>query len=219
MLQIFNFSCPEIRIAISSMKSIFKLEKKKIWAIFFASFGFLFITTSIAAFIVFFGISFIRGNIPFESPVYVYDGYFGYSLREIAEHPFDFLLSISFFLALSGAFWVAFFAPYKKRYHSLQALAVPWIAVILTSPVWGLIWSINRWPPGYFTDPDVMMLFYRHDISVGLTLGWLSAIISFPINLVSYSTVYGLLLIAKRLFLQKSANLLLWVSTEFSPNC
>jgi len=189
------------------MKSTGKLEKKNIWAIFTASFGFLFITTSIAAFIVFFGVRFIRGNTTYESPVYVFNGYFGYSLWEIADYPFDFLLSISFFLALSGAFWIAFVAPYKKRYHSLQALAVPWIAVILTSPVWGLIWSMNRWPPGHFTDPDMMMLFYRHDITVGLTLGWLSAIISFPLNLVSYSTVYALLLIAKRLFLQKSIKL------------
>ena len=115
------------------MKSIAKLEKKNFWAIFVVSFGFLFITTSIAAFIFFFGVRFMMGNAPYESPVIVFNGYFGYSLWEIADYPFDFLLSISFFLALSGAFWIAFFAPYKKRHHCLQALAVPWIALILTS--------------------------------------------------------------------------------------
>jgi hypothetical protein len=47
-----------------------------------------------------------------------------------------------------------------------------------------------------------MLLFYRHDIGVGLMLGWLSAIISFPINILSYGVAYTGLIGSKKLFLR-----------------
>jgi hypothetical protein len=171
---------------------------------FAKSFGFLFVTTSIAAFLLFYIVDLMNGDTPYHSPVVVYDGYHGYYLWEIAEHPFPFLVAISFFLSLSGAFWVTIIAP--KHGHNLnwQILAIPWVALILTSPVWGLIWSVNRWPPQSFLDSSVMMLFYKHDVMVGLSLGWLSGILSFPINVLSYVSVCGLLMINRRLFLFNS---------------
>jgi hypothetical protein len=173
------------------------------WDSLLKSFSFLFVTTSIAAYLLFFGVDRLQGNYAYHSPVYIFNGYFGYFLWEIRQQPFAYLLSISFFLSLLGALWLGLVVPRTRRFHALQALAVPWIAMLITSPVWGLIWSMYRWPPQGFSDTSIMMMFYRHDIGVGLSLGWLSAIISFPINILSYIVVYILLLISKRLFLHR----------------
>ena len=167
------------------------------------SFSFLLVTTSIAAFLLFFGVDWLQGNHANHSPVFVTNFYHGYYLREIREHPFVFLLSISIVFSSLGAAWINAVVPRARRFHALQALAIPWIALIVASPIWGLVWSMLRWPPGSFSDPTVMILFYRHDIGVGLSLGWLSAIVSFPINILSYTVVSLLLLITKRLFVRR----------------
>lgn len=175
-------------------------SKKSLPAPFLRSFSFLFVTTSIAAFFLFFGVRLLQGSDLYDSPIIVSDGYHSAQLWEIAAHPFSFLLTISMFSALSAALWIATIVPKARRFQSLQALFVPWVALVLTSPVWGLIWSMYRWPPQGFSEASVMMKFYQHDIMVGLTLGWLSAILSFPINILSYATVYVLILLGKRLF-------------------
>ena len=184
-------------------KPFSKAARNNVQSTFFLSFCFLFITSSIVAFVLVFGAKYIKGNSPYYAPVDVYAGYKGYRVTEILEYPFPYLLSISFFLALSGAYWITIIAPRKRRYHGLQALAVPWIAVFVTSPVWGLIWSMYRWPPEYFSDASWMMHYYWHDIRSALLLALPSAIFSFPINLLSYVAVYLLLLICKRLIQQK----------------
>jgi len=173
---------------------------------FTKSLGFLFTTTGIAAFFLFFGIDSIDGNLPYNSPVVIFGGFYSYNMTEIRENPFPYLLSISFVFSLLSAYWITFIAPKHKRYLNLQILAIPWVAVILSGPVWGLIWSVNRWPPESFSDKDVMVLFYKHDAIGGLNLSWLSAIFSFPINILSYVAVCGLLVISKRLFTTSALN-------------
>lgn len=164
------------------------------------SFCFLFLTTIVTAFLLFFAVDFANGAAPNNAPVVVSNGFHRYSLWEIAANPYPYLLSISFFFSFLGAFWVTKVAPRYKNYSYLQIFVIPWLALIVTSPVWGLIWSINRWPPQGFSSSDVMMLFYKHDVMVGLTLGWLSGLLSFPINIISYVAVCGLLVINKKLF-------------------
>jgi hypothetical protein len=179
------------------------VARKNVRHTFFMSFGFLFTTTAIIAFALVFGVQYIKGDSPYYAPVDVFAGYKGYNVREIIEYPFPYLLSISFFFALSGAYWITIIAPRKRRYHGIQALVVPWIAVFLTSPVWGLIWSMYRWPPSYFSDASWMMHYYWHDVRSAILLCLPSAIFSFPMNLLSYVAVLLLLLICKRLIQQK----------------
>ena len=183
------------------MKFTSQPSRRVKWASFFRAFVFLFVATSISAFLLFFAIRYLQGGGQYDAPVMVFDGYHSGDLWVIAEHPIPFLLSISLLLSLSGSLWIVVIAPRVKRYHSLQALLIPWVALILASPVWGLIWSMYRWPPQGFSDPSVMLMFYRHDALFGLSLGWLSGLISFPINILSYITVYGLILLSKKIFL------------------
>jgi hypothetical protein len=184
------------------MATMAKSSEGPHWVSTLKSFSFLLVTTSIAAFLLFFGVDWLQGNHAYHSPVFVTNFCQGYYLSEIREHPFAFLLSISLVSSILGAAWISVVVPKTRRFHALHALVIPWIAVIAASPIWGLVWSMFRWPPGSFSDPSTMMLFYRHDIGVGISLGWLSAIISFPINILSYTAVSLLLLISKRLFVR-----------------
>ncbi len=181
---------------------------KRVWLAPFArSFLFLFATTSVSAFALYFGVKYLQGPDQYFAPIFVFDGWHGSDLSTIAEHPFPFLLSISFLLALLAAAWIAIIAPKTKRYQGLQALLIPWITVILASPIWGVIWSIYRWPPEGFSDPDVMWLYYRHDAMFGLDLGWVSALLSFPINILSFVLTYALVLLSKKVFLHEGKSL------------
>ncbi len=170
---------------------------------FLKPFCFLFITIGFAAFLLYFGLASMPKESEYVSPVVITDGYHGGYFREIAQHPFAYLLTISFFPSLFGAWWLVAIAPRHKRFHSLQLLLIPWIALIVTSPVWGIIWSLYRHPQGF---ADVAArAHYQYDAMFGLNLGWISAIASFPINILSYTAAYLLLLLSKKLFLEKSS--------------
>ena len=47
---------------------------------------------------------------------------------------------------------------------------------------------------------DMMMLYYQHDAMFVLNLGWISAIVSFPINILSFAFSYGVILVSKKVF-------------------
>jgi hypothetical protein len=183
------------------MKNSTDLSRTKSRWKFLKPFCFLFTTISVAAFLLYFGLASMLKESKYVSPVVITDGYHGAYLREITQHPFAYLLTISFLAALFGASWIVAIAPRYKRFHSLQLLLIPWVALIVTSPVWGVIWSVYRHPAG-FSDASALM-HYRYDAMFGLSLGWISAIASFPINLLSYITVYLLLLFSKKLFWEK----------------
>lgn len=170
---------------------------------FFKPFFFLFITTSIAAFLLYFGVGLLLlGRVSDFSPVFVTDGHDAGQFQEITEHPFAFLLTISGIFSLIGTFWLTSIAPKFKRLHFLQILIIPWIALIITSPIWGLILSLYSWPQSSWDDSQ-MMLFHYLNLRFGLRMGWLSGIISFPINVLSFATVCILIFVGRKLFLEK----------------
>jgi hypothetical protein len=179
------------------------------WTLFLKSFGFLLPTLLVASFALFYCVLILFGGIVFglnDSPIWLMLGFRGVNFREIIEAPNIYLSSISLVSSLVGASWIAFVAPRFSRFTFLQILIVPWIAVILTGPVWGLIWSVNHWPAEGFASYETMMLFRKTDVENGLYLSWLSAAQSFPLNLFSYLAYCGLLAMNKRLFLRNEEN-------------
>lgn len=179
------------------------------WVIFIKSFGFLCVTLLLSAFTLFYFVLLIFRGVVFglnDSPIWFTFIYRGVNFREIIETPSIYLLSISFVSALVGAFWIAFVLPRFSRFAFIQILILPWLAVILTGPIWGFIWSVNHWPVQGFASYETMMLFRRTDIETGLSLSLLSAAQSYPLNIFSYSVFCGLLLATKRFFLPKKKN-------------
>jgi len=173
---------------------------------FFLSFLFLVSGLGVSAYLLFNGVKFMVRDNPYRSVLHITMPFFGYHFGEIDEKPFPYLLTIVLISAIIGALWITFIAPKFTRYIKRQILVVPWVCVIITSPIWGIIWSFNLRNPQYFvehysSDPRaVMWLFYRTDAMSGLTSGWLSAIQSFPINVLSYTAFCLLLFASQKLF-------------------
>jgi hypothetical protein len=193
------------------MKNKPDLLKSHYLIFLFKSFCFFVVGLGASAFLLFYGVRLMIGDNPYRAVVHINMFVRGYELREIDKQPFPYLLTIVLVSSIIGALWMTFIAPKYTQYFKAQILVLPWISVILTSPIWGIIWSINLRNPQYFvehfqSDPKaVMWLFYRTDAMSGLTLGWLSAIQSFPINFLSYFAFCSLLFAGRKLFMKVNA--------------
>lgn len=167
------------------------------------SFGFLFPTLLIASFGLFYFVLYVFRGVLFgleDAPIWLTLIFRGVNFQDIFKSPAIYLSSIALISSLVGAFWIGFVLPRFPRFAWLQILIIPWIAVILTGGIWGWIWSINRWPPDSFGDYETMMLFRKTDIGNGLTYSWLSALQSYPLNILGYSVYCGLLLLNRKFF-------------------
>ncbi len=188
------------------MKNNSDLPKYHSLITFFSSFCFLTIGLGVAAFLLFNGVKLMNGNNPYRTVLHINMGFRGYNFREVDQQPFLYLLAIVLVSSIIGALWTTFFAPKYIQHLKSQILVLPWISIIVTSPIWGIIWSIQLRSPQYFiehfsSEPKaVMWLFYRTDAMSGLKLGWLSAIQSFPINVLSYVAFCLLLFVSRKLF-------------------
>jgi len=173
--------------------------------VFVKSFSFLLPTLLVASFALFYFVLYVFRGVIFgldDSPIWLMFPFRGINFYYILETPTIYLSSIAFVSALMGALWVGFVIPKFPRLIWLQILIVPWIAVILTGGVWGLIWSVNQWQAANFENYEVLMLYRRTDIENGLFNSWLSAAQSYPLNILSYGVYCGLLFLSKKFFLR-----------------
>jgi glycerol-3-phosphate acyltransferase PlsY len=151
----------------------------------------------ITAFLLFYCIKLLKH--PHRTVFQISFLYIGYDIREIDNQPIPYLLSIIFISSVIGAVWSTFFDPKSIKRLILQILSVPWVSVILTGPFWGLIWSIERWGSLSIVDwSPTLMMYYRHDLFTGLFWSWLSAMQSYPINILSYFFFCVVLFLSKK---------------------
>ena len=170
--------------------------------------AFLFLTTAlgIAASILFFGVRTLFRDNPYRSVFRLSMGFRGINFSGADSEPALYILSIVLISSLLGAIWITLIAPkFSNRVRS-HIFLLPWISLIITSPIFGLLYSIYLRKPADFLElyptnsKDVMWLFYKTDALSGLKLGWLAAIQSFPINILSYIAFCSILLACYRLF-------------------
>ena len=173
--------------------------------VFIKSFGFLLPILLVASFALFYFVLYVFRGVIFglqDAPIWLMLGFRGINFWYILETPTIYLSSIALVSALIGALWTGFVIPKLPRLIWLQILIVPWVAVIITGGVWGLIWSVNQWTPDSFGTYEAMMLYRRTDIENGLFNSWLSAAQSYPLNIPSYGVYCGLLFLSKKFCLQ-----------------
>jgi len=171
--------------------------------VFIKSLGVLLPTLLVASFALFYLVLYVFRGVMFrldEAPIWLIYPFKHINFSYILETPEIYLSSIAVVSALIGALWTSFIIPKFPRLLWLQILVVPWIAVILTGGIWGLIWSVNQWPAVNFDNYEVVLLYRRTDVETGLFSSWLSAAQSFPLNILSYAVYCGLLFLNKKLF-------------------
>ncbi len=177
---------------------------------FFWSFWFLAIGLGIAAFLLFYGIklmienNIIRDALNIRTVLHINLGARGHAFGEIDEYPFPYLLTIVLVSSIIGGLWTAYVASKYTQHIILQILVLPWISVIVTGLIWGIIFSKSFRGLQYlvenFPGNPVKWLLTETNAMNGLTWGWLSALQSFPINILSYVAFCSLLFASKKLF-------------------
>jgi hypothetical protein len=179
--------------------------------IFFRSLCFFTFCMGLAAFILFNCVKLMIGDNPYQAVLHI-AWLRGYIFKGFDQDPYPFLLVIVFISSIIGASWTAFVAPKYTRHFILQILVIPWISLIITSPIWGMMWSFYLRSPAFFVEnfPDnpkaVMWLYYRTDAIDGLKGGWIAALQSFPINILSYIAFCSILFASRKLFSDVNAH-------------
>ena len=177
---------------------------------FFWSFWFLAVGLGIATFLLFNGIKLMIGNnaiqdaLNIRTVLHINMGFRGHDFWEIDEQPFPYLLTIVLVSSLIGSLWTARVTSKHTQHFMLQILVLPWISVIITSMIWGIIFSKSfrglQYLAENFPSNPIKWLLTETNVMNGLTWGWLSALQSFPINVLSYTAFCLLLFASKRLF-------------------
>ena len=176
----------------------------------FWSFWFLAVGLGIAAFLLFYGIKLmiendvIQDTLNIRTVLHINLGARGHAFWEIDEHPFPYLLTIVLVSSIIGGLWTARVASKHTQHFILQILALPWISVVATSVIWGIVFSKSfrglQYLAENFPRNPIKWLLTETNAMNGLTWGWLSALQSFPINILSYLTFCFLLFASKKLF-------------------
>lgn len=176
---------------------------KSPFLVFTKSLFFLLPTLLAASFVLFYFVFCVFRGVLFgleDAPIWLIFPFKRINFYYILESPIIYLSTIAIISALIGALWAGFIIPKFPKLLWLQILIIPWIAVILTGGVWGLIWSLNHWHAVNFDNYEVLLLYRRTDIENGLFGSWLSAAQSYPLNVLSYGVYCGLLFLNKKLF-------------------
>jgi hypothetical protein len=161
----------------------------------------------ISAFLLFSGVKLLISDHPYRAVLHIFLGYKGLEFLEIDKHPFPYLLTIVTVSSAIGALWTAFVAPKYTQHVKLQIFVLPWICLLVTSPIWGILSSTTNPNLQFFVEhfsgaPKEVISWLAHDTNamLGLRLGWLPALQSFPINVLSYIVFCSLLFVSRKLF-------------------
>jgi hypothetical protein len=152
--------------------------------------GLLFVIASAVAFLLYFGMKALSGRspiivmIPFRPIIPYYD-----------RHPVPYLLVIAFIFAVVSALWLTFILPRFTRFRFLQIVALPWIALMLASSVWGMLWAYHDMQAGFFPPFPQMIDYLLFGAQAGLYFALDSALFSAPMNLLAYGAACLLLMI------------------------
>ena len=167
---------------------------------FSLSFFFLLVSLAVAAYLILQFVWYLNRDKPYLATLCVNSGFVGYCFSKFDEHPLPYLLSIVLVSSLFGALWLVFWVSRYREGLIFQILSVPWISVVVVSPIYGLIYSMQLRSPAYFDGSSLMWFYYRTDALDGLRWGWLSALQSFPINILSYTAFCVLLYFSYKRF-------------------
>ena len=157
--------------------------------------GLLFVTTSVVAFLFYFVTKVLSGR----SPIVV-----GSPLAHITPYldlqPVPYLLTIAFIFAVVSALWLMFIRPHFTRFRFLQIISLPWIALMLAGPVWGMLWVYHDMQAGFFPTFPQMIDYLLFGVRQGLYLPLIVVLSSLPFSLLAYGAACLLLVIFVKRF-------------------
>jgi hypothetical protein len=145
-------------------------------------FGWIFITAGAAAVLLYFGLRALSGRSPIT--VFVL---FAHFTPYQDFYPIPYLLAITLIFAVVGALWLTFIMPRFTRLRFGQIMLLPWIALLLAGPVWGMLWAYHDMQAGFFPPFPQMVDYLWYGVRKGIYIALSSAWYSAPFNLLAYS--------------------------------
>ncbi|CAG0929362.1 hypothetical protein TFLX_01279 [Thermoflexales bacterium] len=157
-------------------------------------FGLMFVTAGATAFLLYFGMKALNGRTPIA--IYVLFVHFA-PYHEL--YPIPYLLIIVLVFAIVGALWLIFIALRFIRFRFLQIIVLPWMAVLLASPVCGMLWVYHDMQAGFFPAFPQMIDYLLFGAQQGVLFALNVVLFSMPLNLLAYGVACLLLVMfAKR---------------------
>src|SRR3970040_2116710 len=128
--------------------------------------GLMFATSGMSAFGLYFGLRAFLGHSPLEVVVP-----FAHIAPYLNRYPIPYLLSIAFIFALVSALWYAVITDTFPRFRWFQIAMIPFLVVLLTGPVWGMLWVYHDMEAGFFPDFPGMMGYLLFRAQQGVACG------------------------------------------------
>ncbi len=162
--------------------------------------GLLFVTTSAAAFLLYFGMKALNGR----SPIAVFIPFAQVQAAPYHDlYPIPYLLAIALVFAVVSALWLMLITPRFTRFRLLQIILLPWIALMLAGPVWGMLWVYHDMQAGFFPAFPQMIDYLRFGAQQGLYFTLAVVQFSLPLNLLAYGAACLLLVMFVKHFVSE----------------
>lgn len=109
------------------------------------------------------------------------------------KYPIPYLLMLGLAFGLSSAVRLSFGPQTGGFFAWLQIGAMPFIALLVASVLCGAVWAYHDMQTGFFPQPPQMIGYLGQILSLGILMGPLYAIGSFPLNILGYAAACGIL--------------------------
>jgi hypothetical protein len=157
--------------------------------------GVLFSAAGAVAFILYFGMIVLRGQSPIVVAIPL-----AHVAPYLAEYPVPYLLTMAFVFAVVSALWLMLVMPRFTRFRFLQIMLLPWIALIVAGPIWGMLWVYHDMQAGFFPAFSQMIDYLLFGAQQGLFWLLVIALASVPFNLLAYGAACLLLVLFVKRF-------------------
>jgi hypothetical protein len=162
----------------------------------------MFITSGTAACGLYFGMQALLGHPPIVVAV---------PLAHVAQYqnqyPIPYLLTFAFVFAVVSALWLVRLRSRRSRLRPIHIAAIPFVAVLLAGPIWGMLWTYHDIQAGFFPGFQQMVDYLLFGAQYGLFFSLNGAVQSLPFSLLAYiAAVILVSVFMKRFVLSKSEN-------------
>jgi hypothetical protein len=113
-------------------------------------------------------------------------------------YPIPFLITLVALFALPGSVWLVFIAPRLKNLRWLQISMIPFLTIAMAGPAWGALEAYYIMTVEGFHDFSGSLDYLAFGAQIGWPVGFISALVSFPLNLLSYAMACALLYALQR---------------------
>lgn len=156
---------------------------------FLKSWGLMFIASTVAAMVLYFGLQLALGSSPILVAVP-----FLHITQYHTRFPLPYLLAVSLAFSLTSAAWLVAVAPKTTRFRLVHVAALPLLSAFLAGPLCGMIWVYQDMLAGFFPPPSDALRYMLSGARSGFRLAPIVILYSWRLSLPAYLAGISLLI-------------------------